>query len=152
MYLSHTHIIKTKNHIYRKGVECNTPSKKILKYQFIPNNVFCILSTKFNNKMSERRNALNMNNCTNLVHVHYVATNIYHWWHDIDSICVLPENQNHNLNEPEVVPWRDENYSVDFYDKTVDHITWVTPVAAKMIDNIKFTMVVCDQNFSCNKI
>ena len=66
--------------------------------------------------------------------------------------------QSTTFNKLEVLQWIYEIYSENLDDKTVDHITWVTPVAAKqhqlgaLIDHIKVTMVVCDQNFSCNKI
>ena len=66
--------------------------------------------------------------------------------------------QSTTFNKLEVLQWIYEIYSENLDDKTVDNITWVTPVAAKqhhlgaLIDHIKVTMVVCDKNFLCNKI
>ena len=47
---------------------------------------------------------------------------------------------------------------MDFYDKTGIPVTWYTSVASEhhkldgLIENIEFSVVLCDQNFLFNKI
>ena len=70
----------------------------------------------------------------------------------------FPIIQSTAFTDMESLPQRYETYSVDLDDKTGIPVTWITPVASKQhqldafIYRIESIMIVCDQNFSCNKI